>query len=69
MHIQSAPLQMAEMCLKDFNASKGDVRYLEGAYNNAMMALVQGHLDVKLNAAVIAVAAGYVFRSKASILT
>lgn len=64
---QSGPLQEAEMSLKDFQASNGNVRYLEVARSKAMTALVQGHtLDVKLSAATIAVAAGYVAMSKAS---
>lgn len=62
---QSAPLEEAEMSLKDFDASGGDVEFLKDARSKAMTALVQGHsLDVKLSAAIIAVAAGYVYRSK-----
>ena len=64
---QSAPLQEAEMSLKNFEASRGNVRYLETAQDKAMTALVQGHtLDVKLSAAIIAVSAGYVHMSKVS---
>lgn len=64
---QSAPLQEAEMSLKNFEASKANVRFIEAAHNKAMTALVQGHtLNVKLSAAIIAVSAGYVFMSKAS---
>ncbi|CAB1109347.1 unnamed protein product [Ectocarpus sp. CCAP 1310/34] len=61
----NAPLEEAQMALKNFEASKGNVRFLETAHSKAMTALVQGHtLDVKLNAAVIAVSAGYVHMSK-----
>lgn len=64
---QSAPLEEAEMSLKNFKASRGNVRFLETAHSKAMTALVQGHsVDVKLSAATIAVAAGYVHMSKAS---
>lgn len=53
------------MALKNFQASKGNVRFLETAHGKAMTALVQGHtLDVKLGAAIIAVSAGYVYMSK-----
>ena len=62
---QSAPLEEAEMSLKNFQASNGNVRFLEIAHSKAMTALVQGHsLDVKLSAAIIAVSAGYVHMSK-----
>ncbi|CAB1108795.1 unnamed protein product [Ectocarpus sp. CCAP 1310/34] len=61
----SAPLKEAEMALKNFTASKGQVRFLDEARSKALTALVQGHtVDVKLSAAVIAVSAGYVFASK-----
>lgn len=64
-HLQSAPLREAEMGLKNFKASKGNVRYLETAHDKAMTALVTGHtLDVKLSASIIAVSAGYVHTSK-----
>ncbi|CAM9931760.1 unnamed protein product, partial [Ectocarpus fasciculatus] len=53
------------MSLKDFEASKGNTRFLETARSKAMTALAQGHnLDVKLSAATIAVSAGYVHLSK-----
>lgn len=66
-HSQSAPLEEAEMSLKNFEASKGKVRFLETAHSKAMTALVQGHtLDVKLSATVIAVSTGYVHMSKVS---
>lgn len=53
------------MALKDFEASRGDVDFLKVARGKAMTALVQGRtLDVKLSAAIIAVAAGYVYMSK-----
>lgn len=62
---QSAPLEEAEMSLKNFEASNGNVRFLETAHSRAMTALIQGHsLDVKLSAAIIAVSAGYVHMSK-----
>ncbi|CAB1112091.1 unnamed protein product [Ectocarpus sp. CCAP 1310/34] len=65
--MRNAPLEEAQMALKNFEASKGNVRFLETAHSKAMTALVQGHaLDVKLNAAVIAVSAGYVHMSKVS---
>lgn len=64
-HAQNAPLEEAQMSLKNFEASKGNARFLETAHSRAMTALVQGHtLDVKLSAAVIAVSAGYVHMSK-----
>eukprot|EP00752_Nemacystus_decipiens_P006605 g5942.t1 len=63
--MRSAPLEEAEMSLKNFEASNGNVRFLETAHSKAMTALVQGHsLDVKLSAAIIAVSAGYVHMSK-----
>ncbi|CAM9388126.1 unnamed protein product [Ectocarpus fasciculatus] len=63
--MRSAPLEEAEMSLKNFEASKGKVRFLETAHSKAMTALVQGHtLDVKLTATVIAVSTGYVHMSK-----
>ncbi|CBN75537.1 conserved unknown protein [Ectocarpus siliculosus] len=63
--LMSAPLKEAEMALKNFTASGGNVRFLDVAHSKAMTALVQGHtVDVKLSAAVIAVSAGYVFASK-----
>ena len=41
--------------------------YLKDAFSKAGTALVQGNtLDVKIGAALIAVSAGYVYRSKAS---
>lgn len=64
---QSAPLEEAEMSLKNFEASQGNVRFLDAAHSKAMTALVQGHmLDVKLSATIIAISAGYVHMSKAS---
>eukprot|EP00903_Cladosiphon_okamuranus_P009444 g9004.t1 len=63
--MRSAPLEQAEMPLKDFEASGGDVGFLKDARSQAMAAFVQGHcLDVKLNAAMIAISAGYVYTSK-----
>lgn len=58
------------MSLKDFEASKGNARFLEVARSKAMTALVQGHtLDVKLGAAIVAVSTGYVHMSKASMVS
>lgn len=55
------------MSLTNFEASNGNVKFLDTAHKQAEIALVQGHsLDVKLSAATIAVAAGYVYMSKAS---
>ncbi|CAM9644246.1 unnamed protein product, partial [Ectocarpus sp. 12 AP-2014] len=63
--MRSAPLEEAEMSLKNFEASQGNVRFLEAAHSKAMTALVQGHtLDVKLSATIIAISAGYVHVSK-----
>ncbi|CAN0185850.1 unnamed protein product, partial [Ectocarpus fasciculatus] len=63
--MRNAPLEEAQMSLKDFEASKGNTRFLETARSKAMTALVQGHnLDVKLSAAIIAVSAGYIHLSK-----
>ncbi|CBJ33668.1 Hypothetical leucine rich repeat protein [Ectocarpus siliculosus] len=63
--MRSAPLEEARMSLKNFEGSKGNVRFLETAHSKALTALVQGHtLDVKLSAAVIAVSAGYIHMSK-----
>ncbi|CAM9600789.1 unnamed protein product [Ectocarpus sp. 4 AP-2014] len=65
--MRSAPLEEAEMSLKNFEASQGNVRFLDVAHSKAMTALVQGHtLDVKLSATMIAISAGYVHVSKAS---
>lgn len=64
---QNGHLEEAEDLLKLFKASAGDVDYLKDAFSKAGTALVQGNtLDVKIGAALIAVSAGYVFRSKAS---
>lgn len=57
------------MALKDYEASRGDVDYLKIAREAAMKAVVLGALDVKLSAAIIAVSAGYVYKTKASTLT
>ncbi|CAM9515693.1 unnamed protein product, partial [Ectocarpus sp. 13 AM-2016] len=63
--LMSAPLKEAEIALKNFTASRGQVRFLDEARSKAMTAVVQGHtVDVKLSAAVIAVSAGYVSASK-----
>lgn len=59
---QSSPLDVAEACLRYFHPSGGDVKFLEEARSNAMIAFAQGHsLDVRLSAAVIEVSAGYVY--------
>lgn len=52
------------MSLKNFEASNGNVRFLEEARSKAVTAFIQGHtLEVRLTAAIIAVAAGYVHMS------
>lgn len=56
------------MFLKNYEASNGDVRFLEEAHSQAMAIFFQDHpLDVRLSAATIAVAAGYVHMGKASV--
>lgn len=64
---QSGPLEEARMCMNNFEASEGVLRFLEEAHSRANTAFVQGHnLHVRLSAAVIYVASGYVQMSKAS---
>lgn len=56
------------MYLNNYEASGGDIKYLELAESNGMAAFVQGHsLDVRLSGAMIAVSTGYILKSKVSL--
>lgn len=67
-HVQNEHLEEAEMALKGFTFD-GDLNELKGACRKARTALVTGKtLDVEIYAAVIAISAGYVYRSMVSLL-
>lgn len=67
IHSQTSPLKQAKVSLKLFIASGDDLSYLKEASDSARLAVIQGHtLDAKLNAATIAVAAGYIYQSTVS---
>lgn len=56
------------MSLKEFQASGGDLDELKEASRKARTALVTGKtLAIKISAATIAISAGYVYKSKASL--
>ncbi|CAM9974635.1 unnamed protein product [Ectocarpus sp. 4 AP-2014] len=63
--LRNYQLEAAEMSLKEFQATGGDLDELKEASKNARTALLTGKtLDIKMSAAIINISAGYVYRSK-----